>query len=89
MFVIRKALAKGASPPIPLVVELGFIPIFAQLLRDIDDEDVRMEVAWSVTNIAASKSEYVTMLRHTGIHYRLVELLEKSTQKQREQVNHT
>ena len=84
--IVRKSLSREIEPQIGLVVSLNFIPLFAQLLRNVDNVPVRMEIAWAVTNIAASKSEYVALLRTTGIHYTLVSLLPTQDHKEKEQV---
>lgn len=80
LYALRKSLTNSNAPlPIEQVVSYGFLSIFSELLKSISDEDVIMEIGWCLTNIAASKSEYVFQMRQIGIHYQLIELFKTAT----------
>lgn len=88
LYAIRKSLSTTLtdSQPSEKAVSMGFLRLFADLLKNINDEDVIIEVGWCLTNIAALKIDSVKEMRELGIHYQLVELFNSGSNKQKEQL---
>jgi hypothetical protein len=66
-------------------VNLGFIPKLTEIL-DIENDEIRREAAWILTNIAASQSNYVELIRNANCTYKLIALLSSKNIPLKEQV---
>lgn len=82
---IRKSLSTPKNPQTDLVMRLGFAPKLVSLL-DSTSEKIRKEAAWTITNIAAGKTEYCFSLRSMGVIPKLLNLLNDPKQDIKEQV---
>ena len=56
-------------------VSLGLIGSFAGLLKTINDDEIQIEILWTLTNIGGSCDEYSAMISETNIQHFIVELL--------------
>jgi len=75
VWVARKAITAEIDPAISEAISLGFIPKFIDLLKNINDNEIRVEILWSLSNIAGNKDEYTNIIRETDIQYFIIELI--------------
>lgn len=81
---IRKILSYPDGTQTDLVVQLHFVPKLIEFL-DIPLEEIRIQAAWGLANIAAGRTEYCAEICSFKGHIKLASLLMSSTQKMQEQ----
>ena len=50
---LRKILSQDKNPPIDAVIQSNLVPLLIEKLKDFSKEDVQLEAAWALTNIAS------------------------------------
>ncbi|CAG0917011.1 unnamed protein product [Notodromas monacha] len=74
---LRKLLSREANPPIDIVLRAGLLPRLVAFLS-YDDENVQLEAAWAVTNIASGSSEHTAAVIQAGAVPVLLQLFNTS-----------
>jgi len=84
LYAIRKSLSKSFSNSLPIeeILSVGFLEIYKELLKTVNDKDVIIEIGWSLTNIAALHPSSISKMRDIGIHNQLLSLLNGSFEQQ-------
>ena len=82
---IRKLLAQEVNPPIQQVLESGALPKLVSYLGNEDEQDLQLEAAWSLTNIASGTSEQTQALVAANAVPQFVALLTSKNDEIREQ----
>lgn len=70
---IRRSLSKSKSPPVDDVIKSGLLQALVQALS-VDDEKVRFEAAWGLTNIVSGTSEQTVAAVQAGATAPLIAL---------------
>jgi hypothetical protein len=84
LYAIRKLLSKSFTNTLFIeeLISVGFLEIYKELLNTANDEDVIIEIGWSLTNIAALYSKSMSKMTELGIHVQLLGLLNGSFEQQ-------
>jgi len=84
LYAIRKSLSKSFSNSLPIeqILSVGFLEIYTELLNTINDEDVIIEISWSLTNISALYPSSISKMIELGMHNQLFSLLNESFEQQ-------
>lgn len=70
---IRRALSKSKNPPVEEVIQCGLLEALVQALA-VEDEKVRFEAAWALTNVVSGTSEQTMKAVEAGATQPLVAL---------------
>lgn len=81
---IRKMLCGYEGDIGNQIFKLGFLPKLLQFIES-KDEEMYLNAAWALTNVAADCSDAVNYLRANKVHCRLIETMRSASAKVREQ----
>lgn len=88
LFAVRSALSRtpNASFLAAEIVGAGLLDVFKDLLATVQDEDVIIEIGWSLTNITAFDVGSISKIRELKIHRQLLSLLSSGSLRQQDQL---
>ncbi len=81
---IRDLMSIDESPPTNELIQAGAVPALVDALK-LGDENIQLEAAWSLTNIASGRSEHTASVVAAGAIPIFVELMRSSSVTVREQ----
>ena len=77
---VRKILSQAEEPPIDELIQTGVIPRLVALL-DTQNEEMRLETAWALTNVASGTSEHTAVVLKAGAVPAFVEMSRTAKQE--------
>jgi hypothetical protein len=74
---LRRCLCAQISTPIQEALDLGVLPVLIELVKQDQHPVLKVEAAWSVTNIASGDSQQVQQIVEKGVIPLFIQLLSK------------
>ncbi|KJH49850.1 Armadillo/beta-catenin-like repeat protein [Dictyocaulus viviparus] len=81
---LRRSLSRSKNPPVDEVINCGLLNALVQALA-VEDDKVRFEAAWAITNIVSGTSEQTVAAVETGATLPLIQLTQSSNPNLSEQ----